>query len=83
MLRTAILHECQNYLGGRGRFGWKRFSPPPPPRGIIPDARPLGTFENQDTRDGKTRYLNDLTKKIGDCEQSTYHIARENPLGTY
>ena len=23
---------------------------PPPPRTIIPDARPLGTFENQDTR---------------------------------
>ena len=28
---------------------------------IIPDARTLGTFENQDSRDGKTR--NDLTKK--------------------
>ena len=27
------------------------------PRAIIPDARPLGTFENQDTRDGKTRYI--------------------------
>ena len=24
---------------------------------IIPDTRPLGTFENQDTRDGKTRYI--------------------------
>ena len=36
---------------------------PPPPPAIIPDARPFGTFENQDTRDGKTRYLNDLTKK--------------------
>ena len=33
-------------------------SPPPPPvRAIIPDARPLGTFENQDTRDGKTWYI--------------------------
>ena len=26
-------------------------------RPIIPDARPLGTFENQDSRDGKTRYI--------------------------
>ena len=29
----------------------------PPPAAIIPDARPLGTFENQDTHDGKTRYI--------------------------
>ena len=28
-----------------------------PPRPIIPDARPLGTLENQDTRDGKTWYI--------------------------
>ena len=34
-LRAAILHECQNYSGGRA---------------IIPDARPLGTFKNQDGR---------------------------------
>ena len=37
------------------------FSPPPhplpSPRAIIRDARPLGTFENQDSRDGKTRYI--------------------------
>ena len=32
-------------------------SPPPSPRAIIPDARPLGTFENQDTRGGKTGYI--------------------------
>ena len=25
-------------------------SRPPPPRAIIPDVRPLGTFENQDGR---------------------------------
>ena len=31
--------------------------PPPFPRAIIPDARSLGTFENQDTRDGNTRYI--------------------------
>ena len=43
-LRAAILHERYNYLGGGGGA-------------IIPDARPLGTFENQDTRDGKTRYV--------------------------
>ena len=29
----------------------------PPPQTIIPDARPLGTFENQDGHDGKTRYI--------------------------
>ena len=88
MLRAAILHECQNYLGdgaGAGLGGsekniflappggggggggpvWVEFIkiffspllPPPPPRAIIPDAGPLGTFENQDTRDGKTRYI--------------------------
>ena len=33
------------------------FSPPPSPRAIIRDARPLGTFENQDSRDGKTQYI--------------------------
>ena len=33
------------------------FSRPSLPRAIIPDARPLGTFENQDSRDGKTRYI--------------------------
>ena len=31
--------------------------PPPPHRAIIPDDRPLGTFENQDSRDGKTQYI--------------------------
>ena len=29
----------------------------PPPWTLIPDARPLGKFENQDSRDGKTRYI--------------------------
>ena len=38
------------------------FLAPPPPsppslRAIISDARPFGTFENQDTRDGKTWYI--------------------------
>ena len=61
-LRAAILHECQNYL--RTGSVWeearkipverkiekKIFSPPPPPRAIISEARPLGTFENQDGR---------------------------------
>ena len=49
-LRAAILHECQNYLEGRGRFGRSYFSRPPPLRAIIPDARCLGTFKNQDGR---------------------------------
>ena len=62
-LRAAILHECQNYLGG-GVSVWEEareiiWLPPPPtsPRAIIPGARPLGTFENQDSRGGKTRYI--------------------------
>ena len=29
---------------------WSALSRPPSPRAIIPDARPLGTFENQDGR---------------------------------
>ena len=35
------------------------FSPPPlhPRAIIIPDARPLDTFKNQDSRDGKTWYV--------------------------
>ena len=48
----AILHECQNYLGGQGLY----FSCPPP-RTIIPDAHPFGAFENQDSCDGKTWYI--------------------------
>ena len=49
-LRAAILQECQNFLGGGNDLGGseKIFSPSPPPTAIIPDARPLGTFENQD-----------------------------------
>ena len=60
MLQTAILHECQNYLGAEAVWEGGPFPPPPPPllpRAIIPDARPLGTFEKQDTRDGKTRHI--------------------------
>ena len=33
--RAAILRACQNYLGGRGRFGRKSYNPRrPPPRYI-------------------------------------------------
>ena len=48
-LRAAILHECQNLLGGGNDLGGseKNFSPSPPPTAIIPDDRSLGTFENQ------------------------------------
>ena len=31
--------------------------PPPTPRAIIPDSHTLGTIENQDSRNGKTRYI--------------------------
>ena len=33
------------------RLGEDSLFSSPRPRAIIPDARPLGTFENQDTRD--------------------------------
>ena len=52
-LRAAIWHECQNYLGAGGPFERKQekyFFRPPPPWAIIPDARSLGTFKNQDGR---------------------------------
>ena len=50
------MHECENYQGGGGA---------PPPRAIIPDARPHGTFENQDDRHywEDVLYLDDLTEK--------------------
>ena len=65
MLRAAILHECQNYLGDGGGLGESEKN--------IPDARPFGAFENQDTNDGKTvrRGISKRShEKIGDCEQS-------------
>ena len=51
------------------------FSRPPPPtpptRAIIPDARPLGTFENQDVAVTVRRGISKRShEKIGDCEQS-------------
>ena len=42
--RYGLHYECQNYLGGGGGLGGS----PPPPRAIIPDTRPLVSFENQD-----------------------------------
>ena len=42
-IRAAILHDCQNYLGGGG-------SRLPPPTAKIPNVRPLRTFKNQDGR---------------------------------
>ena len=46
-LRAAILHELlSKLLRGRGRFG----SGSEKNRAIIPDARPFGTFKNQDGR---------------------------------
>ena len=40
---------------------------PPPSRAIIPDARPLGTFENQDSCGGKP-----ISRKNRGCEQSMF-----------
>ena len=46
-------------LRGRGGLGGseKNIFLAPPPRAIIPDARHLGTFGNQHTRDRKTQYI--------------------------
>ena len=32
-------------------------------RATIPDVHPLGTFKNQDSRDGKTRYISTISRK--------------------
>ena len=48
----------------------------PPPRSIIPDARPLGTFQNQDSRGSKRS-----PEKIGDCEQSKRRL--NNSFNSY
>ena len=54
---------------------FSRLPLPPPPThthiAIIPDTHPLGTFENQDGQHDAL-YLNDLKKKIEDCEQSNH-----------
>ena len=53
------------------------FSPPPTPptRAIIPDARPLGTFENQDVAVTVRRAISKRShEKIGDGEQSNLMI---------
>ena len=44
---------------------FSRLPPPPPPSPtvIIPDARTLGAFENQDSRGGKTRYIQTISRK--------------------
>ena len=39
--------SVKTFLGGGGGLGGP-FSRLPPPRAIIPDARPLSTSENQD-----------------------------------
>ena len=46
--------------------------PPSPLRAIIPDARPLGTFENQDTVTVRRGISKRSHEKIGDCEQSSH-----------
>ena len=60
-------------LGGRVRFG--RNSPPPPTTAIIPDARPLGTFENQDTVTVRLSISKRSHEKIADCEQSRFLVS--------
>ena len=51
------------------------FSCPPPTRAIIPDARPLGTFQNQDVAVTVRRAISKRShEKIGDGEQSNLMI---------
>ena len=49
--------ELQLYYYSPSIFLASPLPPSPLVRAIIPDACPLGTFENQDTRDGKTWYI--------------------------
>ena len=64
MLRAAILHECQNYLGGGGGLGGSEKN-----RAIIPDAHPSVHLT---VRRGIFKRSHE---KTGDCEQSTGHTA--------
>ena len=74
---SALCYGCHlawvsKLLWGWGRFGRKREKyPPPPPRAIIPVARPLGTFKNQDTVTVRRGISKRSHEKIGDCEQSS------------
>ena len=52
------LPSCMSVKTTKGEGAvWEEATLPPPPRAIIPDAHPLGTFENQGTSDGTTRYV--------------------------
>ena len=86
VLRAAILHECQNYLGGGGGLNVNAscsdvitvplfFSPlplPPTPRAIIPTSAPLVHLKIKIP----VTVRRDISKskrsheKIDDCEQS-------------
>ena len=50
-------------------------SPPSPTTAIIPDARPLGTFENQDTVTVRLGISKRSHEKIGDFEQSRFLVS--------
>ena len=50
-------------------------SPPPTTTAIIPDARSLGTFENQDTVTVRLGISKRSHEKIGDCEQSRFLVS--------
>ena len=61
-----------NYLWDGGGLGGS--ARPPRPIAIIPDARSLGTFEDQDGLHALTvrrAIFRRSHEKIGDCEQST------------
>ena len=49
-------------------------SPPPPTTAFIPDAHPLGTFENQDTVTVRLGISKRSHEKIG-CEQSRFLVS--------
>ena len=70
-LRTAILHECQNYLGGGAGVVWEEV--------IIPDARPLGTIAVT-VRSGISKRSHE---NIGDCEQSSGLSSHESHVALW
>ena len=76
MLRAAILHECQNYLGGGGGLagGEKNIllAPSPHTRAIILDARPSVHLKIKVPVTVRRGISKRSREKIGDCEQSMH-----------
>ena len=71
MLRLPSCMSVKTTLGVGEVWEEARKISSPPPRAIIPVARPLGTFKNQDTVTVRRGISKRSHEKIGDCEQSS------------